>query len=61
MATQEDKVKRTANGGRIYEQTNVDDANRTDLSGIRFTKKSSPIPKPTIKQRVISIVTLGLR
>lgn len=61
MATQEDKVKRTANGGRIYEQTKVDDANRTDLSGIRFTKKSLPTLKPTIRQRLMSLITLGLR
>jgi hypothetical protein len=57
----EDNVERTATGSRIYKQCKIDNATRTDWSGLRITKASATMPKPTLKQRLISWVTLGLR
>ena len=62
MTTQkENKVKRTATGGRIYDQTKIDDEARTDWSGLRITRATTYMAKPTFKQRLISFVTFGLR
>lgn len=55
----EDNVKRTANGGRIYELTKIDDATKTDWSGLHINY-GFRLPKRTFKQRLISFFTLGL-
>ena len=65
MATQEDKVKRTANGGRIYEQPvheiiDIYDTSRWRLTIDRSNGRVSE-PKPSFIKRLITFITLGFR
>ena len=65
MATQEDKVKRTANGGRIYAQpeheiVNIYDTNRWRLT-IDRSKGLESRPKLSFIKRLISFITFGCR
>ena len=59
-----EKTKKTFNrsvtGGRIYEQREIDEATRTDRSGLRITRESTPWSKITFKKRFISFVTFGI-
>jgi hypothetical protein len=66
MATQEeDKVKRTATGGRIYEQPvheiiDIYDTSRWRLTIDRSNGQVSE-PKPSFTKRLITLITLGYR
>jgi len=57
----ENRVKRTATGGRIYEQADLGVGDIYDSSRYRYTKASEPMLKPTLKERFLSFITLGLR
>jgi hypothetical protein len=65
MATQEDKVKRTANGGRIYEQPEHEIVDIYDTSRWRLTIDRSngqvSEPRPSFIKRLITFITLGFR
>jgi hypothetical protein len=55
---EQNKVKYTPSGGRIYEQTKIDDKTRTDWSGFHINY-GYRLPERTLKQRLISFITLG--
>jgi hypothetical protein len=66
MATQEeDKVKRTATGGRIYVQPRHEIVNIYDSSRWRLTidKSNGQVsePKPSFIKRLVTFITLGFR
>lgn len=54
-----DNVKRTASGGRIYEQVKIDDAPRTDWSGLHINYGFTPA-KRTFREILVSLLTFGL-
>jgi hypothetical protein len=49
----EQNVKRTATGGRIYELSEIDNATRTDWSGLHINYGSTP-HKLTFKEKLIA-------
>lgn len=59
-ASVQDTVKRTANGGWIYEQVKIDDATKTDWSGLHINYGFT-LTKSSFKERLTSLLTLGLR
>lgn len=49
----EQNVKRTASGGRIYELSEIDNATRTDWSGLHINYGYTP-HKRTFKEKLIA-------